>query len=446
MMLEELMAEKEVNELIIDHRNQLFNDAGHIPLHADYKLKATTLRNYTAELAMTSELSLTQSSIAKTNTRFAAEHSFRGAISNVMLIANTHFIEMDEEDVDVRRELKEVPVETRMFYNLITDSRNGVPVVPVKPELITSTDDSTVFIFCGSNNKPDEFRLVTKKSCWNKGTNSVYNVDECDHMNGMRVKLTWTLSGGGTCAPLFVTVTGLNDRELPTAQMLVVQVAGLCIGGSGVGANEQEGYIVFTKSGQDQKRFEFYQSNVLFPFINSLRKEYSDFDISDGITIPDELTAVAWCDGDLPQVNAIVSNHNLFTEMKVIANKQNAARTGVEQPADLAKVFVIFKQQNKTHTVAGIDPSRHPMKMRVTKAFNSEALRILNLNSKKKSSLIDFISTLPELATKAATRGNILHGFYESGLIDRTKSRYPVLLKVLGTCRSTIPKELYQES
>ena len=130
--------------------------------------------------------------------------------------------------------------------------------------------------------------------------------------------------------------------------------------------------------------------------------------------------------------------------MKVIANKQNAARTGVEQPADLAKVFVIFKQQNKTHTVAGIDPSRHPMKMRVTKAFNSEALRILNLNSKKKSSLIDFISTLPELATKAATRGNILHGFYKSGLIDHTKSRYPVLLKVLGTCRSTLPKVLYQ--
>ena len=176
-------------------------------------------------------------------------------------------------------------------------------------------------------------------------------------MNGMRVKLTWTLSGGGTCAPLFVTVTGLNERELPSGDMLVVQVAGLCIGGSGVGANEQEGYIVFTRSGQDQKRFEFYQSNVLLPFINSLRKEYSNFDISDGISIPDELTAAAWCDGDLPQVHAILGNHSLFTEMKVVANKQNAARTGVEQPADLAKVFVIFKQQNKTHTVTDIDPS-----------------------------------------------------------------------------------------
>ena len=182
--------QKEVNNLIMVQQNQMLNDAGHIPLNSDHQLKPTTLRNYTAELAMTSELSLTQSSIAKTNTRFAAEHSIRGAISNVMLIANTHFIEMDEEDVDVRRELKEVPLETRMLYDLITDSQNGVPVVPIKPELITLTDDSTVFIFCGSTNKPDEFRLVTKKSCLNKGTNSVYNVDKSDYMNGMRVKLT----------------------------------------------------------------------------------------------------------------------------------------------------------------------------------------------------------------------------------------------------------------
>ena len=102
-------------------QNQMLNDAGHIPLNFDHQLKPTTLRNYTAELAMTSELSLTQSSIAKTNTRFAAEHLFRGAISNVMLIVNTPFIEIDEEDVSVRRELKEVPLETKMLYNLITD-------------------------------------------------------------------------------------------------------------------------------------------------------------------------------------------------------------------------------------------------------------------------------------------------------------------------------------
>ena len=47
------------------------------------------------------------------------------------------------------------------------------------------------------------------------------------------------------------------------------------------------------------------------------------------------------------------------------------------------------------HAVLDIDPSQHPMKMRVTKAFNSEALKVFNLNAKRKASLIDFISTSP---------------------------------------------------
>ncbi len=123
-------------------------------------------------------------------------------------------------------------------------------------------------------------------------------------MNGMRVKLTWTLSGGGTSASLFVTVTGLNDRdrEMQTeCDMLVVKVPGLCVGGCGVGGNVQVGYIAIIKNGHDKERFEFYQKNVLLLFINSLHKEYVDFDISDGTSIPNELTAVTWCDGDLPQ-------------------------------------------------------------------------------------------------------------------------------------------------
>ncbi len=83
--------------------------------------------------------------------------------------------------------------ETRELYDLITDSRGGVPVVLIRPELIISINDSTVFIFYGSTTKNDEFRLVTKESCLNRGTNAVYTVNECDHMNGMRVKLRQTL-------------------------------------------------------------------------------------------------------------------------------------------------------------------------------------------------------------------------------------------------------------
>ena len=92
---------------------------------------------------------------------------------------------MSEEDIDIRNELKAVMPETRELYDLIMDLCGGIPVFPIRPELINSTDNSTVFIFCGSTTKKDEFRLVTKESCLNRGTNSVYNIDECDHMNGM---------------------------------------------------------------------------------------------------------------------------------------------------------------------------------------------------------------------------------------------------------------------
>ena len=48
----------------------------------------------------------------------------------------------------------------------------------------------------------------------------------------------------------------------------------------------------------------------------------------------------------MSQVKAVTSEHQLFTDNKVIANKQNAARSGVEQPADLAKVFKVMKKSS----------------------------------------------------------------------------------------------------
>ena len=58
-------------------------------------------------------------------------------------------------------------------------------------------------------------------------------------------------------------------------------------------------------------------------------------------------------------------------------------RTAVEQAADLAKVFKVINQEARRLTVTDIDPSRHPMKMKVTIAFQSDKMKHLNLGSKK---------------------------------------------------------------
>ena len=83
--------------------------------------------------------------------------------------------------------------------------------------------------------------------------------------------MTWTFSDGGTCVPLFITVSGLNDREMPPRKdLIVLKIPGLCIGGSGVGSNAQHGYVVFMRrgGGVDKMNFQFYQS--MYSYLTSI--------------------------------------------------------------------------------------------------------------------------------------------------------------------------------
>ena len=69
-----------------------------------------------------------------------------------------------------------------------------MPVYPVAPEYICSTDDTTEYIFEGSKDKSDKFVLTSKTSVRQRGTNGIYNTNDNKSMNGMRVKLTFTFS------------------------------------------------------------------------------------------------------------------------------------------------------------------------------------------------------------------------------------------------------------
>ena len=71
-------------------------------------------------------------------------------------------------------------------------------------------------------------------------------------------------------------------------------------------------------------------------------------------------------------------------DKNVIANKQNEARTGVKQPADLGKVYTVLKIESLTHVVSDIDRTWHAMKKIVWDAFHGEQLNCLNLKNKTK--------------------------------------------------------------
>ena len=55
----------------------------------------------------------------------------------------------------------------------------------------------------------------------------------------------------------------MNDQEMPPGQdLIVLKIPDLCIGGSAVGSNVQNGYVVFVRrgSGIDKMRFQFTKS------------------------------------------------------------------------------------------------------------------------------------------------------------------------------------------
>ena len=110
-------------------------------------------------------------------------------------------------------------------------------------------------------------------------------------------------------------------------------------------------------------------------------------------------TSVAWCDGDMSQIDAIKQSVDLFVENKIVANKQNAAWSGAEQRADFALVFKSIQRIQSKHTVWDIPVDRCPMKRLISDMFHSEKLGSLSLKSSKKNALIDFLLVLPDIAT-----------------------------------------------
>ena len=56
----------------------------------------------------------------------------------------------------------------------------------------------------------------------------------------------------------------------------------------------------------------------------------------------------------------------------------------------------------------------------------------LVLKLTKHNAIVDFISSVLEMTSKAVIRDNIIHGFKENGMIDNKYLRYPDLTQNFG--------------
>lgn len=110
------------------------------------------LVNYQAAIAKSDGVSITTSIVPKTRTGHLAENCLISAMVLVCVVAATHYgvstdIQVVHEHV-INMIPLEVPVRVKELYIMVGKAyENDVPIIPVRPEMISSTDDTVEYIF-----------------------------------------------------------------------------------------------------------------------------------------------------------------------------------------------------------------------------------------------------------------------------------------------------------
>ena len=100
----------------------------------------------------------------------------------------------------------------------------------------------------------------------------------------------------------------------------------------------------------------------------------------------------------------------------ICANKQNAARSGVEQAADLTRTFKIMKRLQESVSCIHVPSTNNPLKrIMISKFEQLTRCGRLGLKPIKKDSIIDFISSIPEMTVKAASKKTLCMAFVRMG-------------------------------
>ena len=77
------------------------------------------------------------------------------------------------------------------------------------------------------------------------------------------------------------------------------------------------------------------------------------------------------------------------------------------------------KKLDKIYSVSDVPVEQHPMKLLLLQTFDKLSHSKIYLKSTKQKALVDFLSPLPEVATRSCTKKNVQYGFIENGMIDK---------------------------
>ena len=430
----QVMTAEKIGEFVESSKRQKLEGAGYCPLSQHSKVSNQTKSNYLAMAAATEGIHIATSVINKTDARFAAEASWRIVFTNVILILMTHFIEIPEEDPNIRRLGKELSDKDRFMYDLASKVRGNRAVRPLPAKSKNNRDDKVIWVRVGSKEEGDSSSvfLCSYTSLQNKGHASLFDVRDEHNIPGIRTKIHADLNGEGASAKQCLTFA-LNEREMPDDDMIVLELEDFCIGGS---AANNTGYIIFLKKtpGAELKRFQFIEKHVHLPFIEEKCRSKD---------IPN-CPVVSSCDGDMSQLKCVTSKEviEVYNERNITAIKHNASNTGCEQSCDKGRVFPTIEEEYNKLTLADLPGVDDTMKKRLEDSIQECGVR-LDLKGPRKQAIINTVCTYPSIATKAFTSKNAKQGFILNANLDTKYKLFPSFDGILGTCKRKIPKEVF---
>ena len=162
-------------------------------------------------------------------------------------------------------------------------------------------------------------------------------------------------------------MSGLTEKELPDHEFVHVKIPGLCNGGDvSVGGSLQDGHLFLMRNtvGAEKEMHKHYHEHILIPgIIHSGRSIMT-------LTLMQEVLSQRICTS---QIDAIKCNAELFRENEITCNKQNAARTAVEQSCDTGTVFRALKASLPSYTV----------KQRILRLFDNLVLKLNSTNQEE---------------------------------------------------------------
>lgn len=402
---------------------------------------------YRRTVSCSTGVTIRKSVCLKTIIRYIAECSLLSMITYLFTIVTTHFIVLPKDHKLNSRfpKIDEATDGAKELYRLVQRCNPGMQICPVNPTLLFSTDDTTLYIFKGTEKVPEKWYLCTNMERADSGSYSAHITDKKVkvNLNGLRIRLTFTMSARGYTAPVFLTVYGLSERDLPVETCpegrLYVKIPGLNQSSAHNTYDETYGFICFmrqscpsSEESYDKLNFTWYRIHVLHPWIIHLRKKF--FKQNDSSKPDLEYICVAWSDGCGTQLASIVDEKNLDLEeeLRITTNKHSRARTTVEQSCDGGTSFRDMKSLNKRTTTDKNDPNVQQLEEFFKDLENK---KILTLKANKKESIIDFICSLPDMLSKACTKQKVKAGFITTGQIDEETGYFPDLRKIMATCK-----------